>query len=733
MVNDERDKDSTGNSSKKLIIDTLTESISNPENSNSNSNENIAAQSGDLARLFLKLKTQHFVPESVIQSIYEEMENIDENIRKTVTQKIEKVCADNDHLKKELEEEFQEVGCLSASEKLKLKTKFRRGKTYRSSPAYIKPQEVVLGRNNLHQTCKYYYVPVADSIKSFLSDSSVKTSTGHFGQDQILSDYKDGTLFEENHSDIEIFLFQDAFEVCVCVGSAKKKYKMLGVYYVFAHLDKYNRYLVDNIQLVLMCRNVHVRRFGIAKVFERLVAELSILEHNGILLNGVQRNVRLSGTIGDNLGQHELGGLCENFSTNTFPCRFCYTTMNNLKSDDHKVKALRTPQSHTKDVRILNEQQSANHKGLKSNSCLNNLSKFHAFRPGMAPCVAHDIFEGVLKYDLILIIHHFSEIHEYFYEFLNMSLKSLSKQLGLGISFPDVGPKTKKLPGKAFENWYFLILLPFVFKNLEIDHDSAVWQMFYHLSEIVKFVTAHDISKNQVMYLSELIDTYFFYRKQAFPLSKIRPKHHYMAHYPSLILLLGPLRIWWALRFEAKHQYFKQCLKAAKCFINPAKTIAESHQLYQSTLFGSRSTATMNIIFFEEDLGLESKRARIEFQPPEMYESSTLSATLNNITYKVGNHVLLSEQEKVISVLNITKVFVASRAQKLMLCGSVTEMCFNYKTCLFESFESEKTSTMVDQTNLLLKNPLKVLKENGKMYLSLESSFLNYAIPTLIN
>jgi hypothetical protein len=139
---------------------------------------------------------------------------------------------------------------------------------------------------------------------------------------------------------------------------------------------------------------------------------LVLLDQKGLIINGRRRFVRVVGTIGDNLGQHELGGLCENFSTNQFPCRYCYTTMKNIRTGDIFCKDLRTPEQHAKDIEYLNEHEElTSYKGLKKDCCLNRLKSFHAFQPGMAPCVAHDIFEGILQYDLMLIIHDFSDLH----------------------------------------------------------------------------------------------------------------------------------------------------------------------------------------------------------------------------------------------------------------------------------------------------------------------------------
>ena len=64
-----------------------------------------------------------------------------------------------------------------------------------------------------------------------------------------------------------------------------------------------------------------------------------------------------------------------------------------------------------------------------------------------------------------------------------------------------------------------------------------------------------------------------------FPSDHLKPKHHYLLHYASLILKLGPLIRLWTMRFEIKHSYFKRCVRRIQNFKN-----INQHQLLQTTL-----------------------------------------------------------------------------------------------------------------------------------------------------
>lgn len=92
------------------------------------------------------------------------------------------------------------------------------------------------------------------------------------------------------------------------------------------------------------------------------------------------------------------------------------------------------------------------------------------------------------------------------------------------------------------------------------------------------------ISDEQVSYLALLVPHYLYERKRLFPTVPLRPKHHYLFHYPELIKQFGPLVKVWTLRFESKHSYFMRCIRASGNFINVTRSLAQKHQQLQCYL-----------------------------------------------------------------------------------------------------------------------------------------------------
>ena len=93
----------------------------------------------------------------------------------------------------------------------------------------------------------------------------------------------------------------------------------------------------------------------------------------------------------------------------------------------------------------------------------------------------------------------------------------------------------------------------------------------------MEFVCAPKITHSQIAFLYQFLDEYMQLISSNFSDVKLRPKHHYVLHYPGLILQFGPLIWLWTLRFESKHRYFKSVLKACHNFVNVTLQLAYSH------------------------------------------------------------------------------------------------------------------------------------------------------------
>ncbi|XP_036436901.1 uncharacterized protein LOC118815075 [Colossoma macropomum] len=354
------------------------------------------------------------------------------------------------------------------------------------------------------------YIPMKETLEALLKDlivwqectKSVDDASAHDLND--VSDgsvYKSNSLFMESGISLKLILYQDAFEIVNPLGSAKKKYKILRVYFTLASFDPFYRAIVENVQLLLLCREVDFKYFGHINVFSTMLSDIKELETNGLVISGHVVKATVFCIAGDNLGSHNIGGFTEDFSASTYFCRYCLVTRSELH-DFQKCAPPRTVQKYKEAVEEVQAGALTESRGLKFDSLFNSLTYFHVCQPGLPPCIVHDVFEGIVAYDLAIYIKYFVKVKKFFtYSQLNRRIRQFSYQGSDAASSPsEVVEKRVKIGGQATENWSLLRLLPVIIGEKITDTDDPVWQLTVQLKELVEFICAPRISLSLKMF-----------------------------------------------------------------------------------------------------------------------------------------------------------------------------------------------------------------------------------------
>lgn len=87
--------------------------------------------------------------------------------------------------------------------------------------------------------------------------------------------------------------------------------------------------------------------------------------------------------------------------------------------------------------------------------------------------------------------------------------------------------------------------------------------------------------------MSQLILEHHSYFKEIFPNELLLPKHHLLIHYPQCLIKSGPFVRYWCMRFEARHNFFKEIGKVSRNYKNICKTLAKRFQYALACLFMS--------------------------------------------------------------------------------------------------------------------------------------------------
>ena len=644
-----------------------------PQNTNEETNESIEYLQNfndtylrNVCLFYLKLQGQLLLPNSTIQTIVEEMQNVHTLGQEYTLSKLHSLLKNDMRLPDDAIAKIcgfvKDSDLFSLCHQGPLRTTYARAQTFKKMFKYIEPKKLTLGNDeNMTEKCAYY-IPVQQTVncllesefwKNSVSQQSCETDSETFGDLNDGQNFKSNQFFIDNPGCLKLILYQDAFEIVNPLGSARKKHKVLAVYLSVANLPAHVRSNTDHMSLVLLCCESDLKQFGNAKVFSEMLMGLKDLEENGITVQGETVKGALYCIAGDNLGSHGIGGFTENFSRSEYFCRYCEITRSEFQSDNPNVCApQRSPESYDSAVSDLQAGDSKHMKGIKQKSVFNDLKSFHVCNPGLPPCLGHDIFEGVLSYDVALYLKYFIKKKKWLtYPLLNRRIKQFQYKGSDALTKPcAVNSEVSKLSGQAIQNWNLLRLLPVLIGDKVQNPEDCVWQLTLQLKDIVDLICAQKISLSQVAYLDILIQEYLESRKCLFPETTLKPKHHFMRHYPALILKFGPLIRVWTMRFESKHSYFKRCARHLKNFKNICLTLAERHQLFQAYLaVGPGCTRLLQVkdscIFYPNLYSDTIKHAVGEFGFDENNTTVSTNIQYKGTSYKKGNFLVSKNDE----------------------------------------------------------------------------------------
>lgn len=165
---------------------------------------------------------------------------------------------------------------------------------------------------------------------------------------------------------------------------------------------------------------------------------------------------------------------------------------------------------------------------------------FHPIK-NLAVDVVHDILEGICRYDLGLILHHYKTKKLYSLQKLNNLIKGFHygsiKNKPTEILLSHI--KAKHIIMSASAMLTLVVHLPMIIEHF-IPDDDEIWQLILSLQKIVNIVMSYEIDKYRYQVLDTSITEYLQLLTTFFP-NSLKPKHHFLVHYARIMLLCGPL------------------------------------------------------------------------------------------------------------------------------------------------------------------------------------------------
>lgn len=421
--------------------------------------------------------------------------------------------------------------------------------------------------------------------------------------DDLLCDFHDGAHYKQHPllsqpDCISIGLYHDDMETVNPLGSHTSVHKLGFFYYIIKDLPPVYNSTLQNCFLLLVYYSSDRKKYGYSKLLHEFLAEVRLLASNGIEITVNEKRyivkVALGQVSGDNLGMHALFVFTESFSAN-HPCRICQIHKADIAQKFvEEDSLLRTPESYDAAAdKSENDPKCVSESGINSSSCLNDIDYFHVTE-NYTPDVMHDILEGICPYELKLILHSLIFEKKYFsLEILNYRIRSFNYgPLALNSKPTEMSQSVLKskdsvIKQSASEMWCLVQHLPLLIGD-KVPEDDSHWQLLISLLHVMSLVFAPCIPEGSLHFLERVIEEHLELFVELYPDKNVKPKQHYLLHYPRCIRLIGPLVRFWCMRFEAKHNFFRRLSHIVCNFKNICKTMALRHQMFMCYRFYSR-------------------------------------------------------------------------------------------------------------------------------------------------
>ena len=425
----------------------------------------------------------------------------------------------------------------------------------------------------------------------------VEQCSSRVHSDGIIEDYCDGIrfkthpIFASDPCALQIIAFFDELELCNPLGTHVKKHKLAIVLFTLGNIHPKYRSSLQAIHLAIAATVPLVERYGIDEILKPFVKDLNILAAEGVRVvtqPGVERTFYggLLLCLGDNLGSNTIGGFKESFSFSLRFCRTCYVTQDVFKTlSDSSQLELRSDEKHCQECDSLNgplHDHFSKTYGINRRSSLLEVSHFSLFNGGLAHDVMHDLLEGVAAIEMCLLLQHcliskqYLNLDEYNHRLIHFDYEytEISKPQPIGSCLTLQNAKSLKL--SASQSLLLVRILPLLIGDV-VPLDDQKWKCFLLLSKIVDLALCSWSSPDLCAILKVTIEEHHRSFIEMYTAEAVTPKFHFLFHYPTQILNVGPMIRTWNMRNEAKLNIFKQASRLGN-FKNIAYSIANRHQ-----------------------------------------------------------------------------------------------------------------------------------------------------------
>lgn len=483
-----------------------------------------------------------------------------------------------------------------------LSNEYLRLKYFQSTGDYIPPETYTIdSRVERVRTCGTVkgkmqnvtgqFIPLRKTLKKFFELPDALSSTLNHINDLSSSNVVSNLVqcekwqtiktqfYSPDDITIPLIIYYDDWEPNNALGPHSEKIGC--VYANLPALPEECQSKLENIFEVLIFNADDRKTYGNKKTFRPLVDELKYLEKEGIIINTSHGNMKVYFPtvllIGDNLGINSMCGFVESFSA-TYMCRFCKATK--LMTETMTVEDptyLRNPINYAADVASNDFKKT----GIKEEFVFKDVQSLgHDISNAYGVDCMHDGPEGIAHYTMIPILKHLLDLDPLALETLNCRMYMFDYGHDVNNKPPSVTRENlnkKKLKMTASEMTAFVRYFG-LFVGDMVSEDDEYWHMYLHLYDIFDIFQSKNLTRDIVHILQNLVSEHnqLYMKLTGEPL---KPKHHFLLHYPRLFLKNGPFASISSMRNEGKHKELKSYTNTCMSRRNLLYSLAVKRQI----------------------------------------------------------------------------------------------------------------------------------------------------------
>ena len=525
-----------------------------------------------MSKFVLSLEAKHHMTRKGLAEIAGTMEDLTEQLSMQVQQQVRQALRQDSNA--DVCAVIQESCKIDLQE---LSNDRGRHSIYTRKFSYLQPEPVHEG--NKAATIGYY-VPLESLLQLLCRQDQVwacmSKKIGTNKQGSLMRDFEDGEIVK-NHpipADGDIFLqfalYYDDLELQNPLRS-NKKHKLAMFYMSILNIPPVYRSRLQNIFAVAIAPVHKVKKHGFLLVLQDFLDTMRKLRCEGIFVTGRNTLVRgdLIAVLCDTPAAAAIGGFKESSSFSHHFCRSCMASKDTFMHQRFEEEvALRDMEKYNQHCLVLDNTALKNRRefwsktyGVNGRSCLCAIPDFDVCK-SLLQDPMHVILEGCLPYVLALFLQYsIFQTQKFTLQMLNdyllESCKVLQerKDVVMTIEAKHI-KKDEHIKQKASSMLVMAYILP-LFLGQYLDERDERYNNLLSLIRITCMCFNPVCDETTAGVLAQEIASFLDSFCKVYSTEKVRPKMHFMLHFPRQLKMFGPLRHHSTMRAEAKHQAFK--------------------------------------------------------------------------------------------------------------------------------------------------------------------------------